>query len=177
MIEIARLGYSQHRAENFFLKDSSFGINVGDHRGLDEIPVSRSCVATCDKTPFAFSGLDVIENRLFRARANHGAHVIFGLIRGSYRQGGHFLLHFFKEIVIDFLVYDRARASRTLLALVAICRLDYSGGGAFQVGLAIHDNRVLAAHFGDDALDPDLALSWLRGELVNPQSHVARPGE
>ena len=46
-----------------------------------------------------------------------------------------------------------------------------------EIAFAIHDDRVLAAHLGDHALDPDLALLRLGGQFVDAQADVARSGE
>ena len=49
--------------------------------------------------------------------------------------------------------------------------------GRIDIDFAVDDDRVLAAHLGDDALDPDLSLLRLRCEFVDPQPDVARSGE
>ena len=38
--------------------------------------------------------------------------------------------------------------------------------GGIEIGIGVHDDGVLAAHFEDRALDPDLALLRLRGARV-----------
>ena len=45
------------------------------------------------------------------------------------------------------------------------------------IGVAIHDNRILAAHFSDDALNPFLAGLRFGRQFVNAQAHITRSGE
>src|SRR5207248_7963595 len=63
-----------------------------------------------------------------------------------------------------------------------VCSSDLRGNGhsfhrLVEVGIRIDNDRVLAAHFGDDALDPDLSRLMPGGQLVNPQPDVARARE
>ena len=63
VIEIARLGHRQHRAENLFLEDARLGIDVGDHGRLHEIAVARRRAAARDQPAFLLADLDVFQNR------------------------------------------------------------------------------------------------------------------
>src|SRR4029077_268854 len=76
-----------------------------------------------------------------------------------------------------FLIHDGARTGGALLSLVAEGRNSDALDGFVQVGIGIDNDGVFAAHFGDHALDPDLAGLMLRSQLVDAQSYVARTGE
>ena len=84
---------------------------------------------------------------------------------------------FSRNYVVDALVDDGARAGRALLALEAECRLGHAFDGGVEIGVGIHDDGVLAAHFEDRALDPDLAGSLRGRALVDVQADFARSGE
>src|SRR6185295_6320153 len=75
------------------------------------------------------------------------------------------------------LIDDGTRACRTLLTLVAISGLHYARDSAVDVGFAVDNDGVLAAHFCHHPLDPDLPLAGFCGELVDAQTDVARSGE
>ena len=49
--------------------------------------------------------------------------------------------------------------------------------GGVDVGVGRDDDRILAAHLRDDALDPLLARLRLGGELVDAQTDLLRTGE
>ena len=49
--------------------------------------------------------------------------------------------------------------------------------GLVEVGVVVDDDRVLAAHLGDDALDVVLARRRLGGLAVDEQADAARAGE
>src|ERR1019366_6446089 len=177
MIEVARFGHRQHRAENLFLKDARLGLHVRDYRGRDEVAFAWDRRSPDHYATFALAGFDVFEDGLARARADHRAHVVGGIIRRPDREFSGSLLNFGQELVVDFGIHDRARTSRALLALIAERRSDYSVGRLIEITLAIDDDRVLAAHFGDDTLDPELAGLMPGGQFVDAQTHVARSGE
>ena len=71
-------------------------------------------------------------------------------------------LQLVKELVVDALVHDGARTRRALLALETERRLRDAFDGGVEIGIGVDDDGILAAHFEDGALDPDLAGS-LRG--------------
>ncbi len=177
MIEIASLGHRQHRAENFFLENARLRIDVRDHRRLDEVSVARSRVAARDQPAFPLAGLDVIENGLLRARTDHRTHVIRRILGRADRHRGDFLADFLDELVVDACIDNGARACRTLLPLIAVSRLHHARRRAFEIGFAVDDDRVFAAHFRDYALDPDLPFARLCSQLIDAQTNVARSGE
>src|SRR5277367_5331619 len=72
---------------------------------------------------------------------------------------------------------DGAGAGGTLLALIAERRSEHTVDGRIEIYFPVDNDRVLAAHFGDDALDPELAGVMLGSQLVDAQTHVARTGE
>ena len=84
---------------------------------------------------------------------------------------------FSRNYVVDALVDDGARAGRALLALEAECGLGHAFDGGIDVGIGVHDDGVLAAHFEDRALDPDLAGSRGGRALVDVEANFARTGE
>jgi len=71
---------------------------------------------------------------------------------------------------------NRPRAGRTLLSLIAKSRRSDTLDGGVEIAIVIDDNGVFAAHFGDDALDPDLAFPGTRGQFVDTQANIARSG-
>ena len=69
-------------------------------------------------------------------------------------------LELLDELVVDLLVDDRARTRRALLPLEAERGNRDAFDRSVDVGIRGDDDRILAAHLGDDALDP--LLSGLR---------------
>jgi hypothetical protein len=61
---------------------------------------------------------------------------------------------------------DEPRAGRALLALESVGRLDGARRGLLEIRVVVDDDRVLAAHLRDDALEPLLAGVDFRGALV-----------
>src|SRR5208282_2235013 len=83
----------------------------------------------------------------------------------------------FEKFVVNPLIDDGARAGRALLALEAERGLGDALNGGVDIGVRVDDDGVLATHFQNRALDPDLAGS-LRGRgFIDVQSYFARPSE
>jgi len=122
------------------------------------------------------TSFDVIENRLHGAFVDYRAHV--GIFRGiADRNFLYSRLQLRQKYFVDALVNNGARASRTLLALEAECGLGHAFDGGINVGVGVHDDGILASHFEDGALDPDLAGSVCGCALVDVESNFARPCE
>ena len=177
LIEIFGFGNRQHRAENLFLKNLRAWRDVGDDRGRDEVSFSVLSAAAGDQPALALADLDVVQDRTPCAVADHGAHIVRRIVRGAHLDARDPGLELFQELVVNLLVHDRARARRAFLPLIAERRDRHPLDSLVQIGVSVHDDRVLAAHFCDDALDPYLAGLMFGGQLVDPQSHVARAGE
>ena len=78
---------------------------------------------------------------------------------------------------IDALDDDRARAGRALLPLKSEGRGDDSRRRVVQVRVRVNDDGILAAHLGDDALDPDLPVVDFRRALDDAQPDLLRSRE
>ena len=197
MREIAGARERQYRSEDLFLENARVRINSGENNGRDEIssafgtggavhfPVFRTLFRTLFKSGssapalpalrtaaseeprFPYPDLDVIENRFARRRADHGSHVIRAILGGTDRDRLHASPQFFQKLLVDRIVDNRARARRAFLSAISKRRLHDARGGAIEIRLAIDDDGVLAPHFGDHALDPDLPRARLGGELIN----------
>ena len=87
------------------------------------------------------------------------------------------LLDAFEEGVVDGVFDDSARAGGAFLAVESEGRSHDPFDGSIDVRIRADDDRVLAAHLEDGALDPDLALLRFRGALVNFEADGFRAGE
>src|SRR5579885_1293060 len=177
LIEILRFRDRQHGPKDFFLKNAGARRDIGNDGRLDEVAVAFNRSAATHQPAFGPAYLDVVENRTLRAFIDHRAHVAAGIVRRPHHDLRHALLQLFEKLVVNRLIHDRARAGRAFLPLIAVGGNDHAFHGALQIRLAIDNDRVLSAHLGDDALDPDLALLGLRRELIDAQADVARTGE
>src|ERR1019366_3100323 len=151
---------------------SGHRIEIGDHGGLDEITVAWGAFATRKQTSFPPADLDVVEDGLHGALVDHRAHahVVFGQPDGdSFRVG----LELFEELAVDILVHHDARTGRALLAREAEGGGGHSFHGGIEIGIGIHHDGVLAAHFEHRALDPDLSLLGRGGARVYVQADIA----
>ena len=63
------------------------------------------------------------------------------------------------------------------MSLKAECGLRDAFDGGVHVGFGVHDDGVLAAHFQNGALNPNLALLGSGGAMMNAEADVARSGE
>jgi hypothetical protein len=99
------------------------------------------------------------------------------IVGGSHPHGFDPGLEFLEERVVYLLVHDGSRAGRAFLPLVAECGNGDTLDSFVQVGIGIHDNRVLAAHLCDHALDPALSFLMPGRQFVDTQPHIARSGE
>ena len=106
-----------------------------------------------------------------------GPMIIRAIFRSAHRKRRDLRLQLLEELIVDRIVDNRPRARRALLPLISERRLHHARDGAIEIGLAIHNDRVLAAHLRHHALDPDLPLARLRGQFIDAQAHVARAGE
>ena len=82
-----------------------------------------------------------------------------------------------QDLVVDVGVHDGAARGAALLARVAVGALHDVGRRRVEVGRVVDDHRVLAAHLGDDPLDPALVLYLPGRELVDPEPRRHRAGE
>ncbi len=145
--------------------------------GCRKWPLPRHRFAPGEQPPFRLSGLDVSLNRLLRARADHRPHVVRRIVRLAHRDLRRARFELFEEAVVNGFMHDRARARRALLPLIPERRHRDAFHRGIQIAFAVHDDRVLAAHLGHHALDPDLAFLRFGGEFVDVQSDIARSGE
>src|SRR6185436_6970669 len=73
--------------------------------------------------------------------------------------------------VVNPLVDDRARTRGAFLSLETKSRLHYAGRRFVEIRIVGNDDRILTAHFRDDALDPELSVVNLRGALIDAQTN------
>ncbi len=120
--------------------------------------------------------LDVFEDGLHRAFVDHRAHVaVFRRVAdGDFFHSG---FELFEELVVHALVDDGSGAGGALLALEAECGLRDAFDGGVDIGVGVDDDGVLAAHFKDGALDPELTGSLRGGGLIDMQPHFAGAGK
>src|SRR5580704_17641736 len=177
VIEIASLNDRENRPKNLFLSDPRFRINVRNHRCLYEITVARGAVAADEHASLFLSHIDVSEYSLERGLARHRAHVIFRIFARSHSDFLRAINHLLHKRVVNFFRNDRARARGTLLPLIAERSLCNTLDGGIDVGFLIHNHRVLAAHFQNRALDPDLTRRLLACRLADDQAHFFRASE
>ena len=81
------------------------------------------------------------------------------------------------ECVIDIFGDDGARAGRTLLSLIAKRGLRGAFHCGVDIGFVVDDDGVLAAHFQNGALNPNLAGCGFGGEFADAQADFLRAGE
>src|SRR5271168_1795283 len=170
LLEVFRFDDSQNGAEDFFLGDARFGIDVGDDRRLHEVAVAGGAFAAEEQLPFLLTEVDVTKNRFHGGFADDRAHVVGGIFAGT---DGNFLGaldEFLDKGIVDFFGDDGAGAGRTFLALIAEGRLRDAFDGGIDVGFFIDDGGVLAAQFENGALDPQLAGSFLAGVFADEQA-------
>ena len=155
-VEVGELDRREHRAEDLLARDRHLGLDVREHRRLDEVALAGADVgaraAGHERRPFALAGLDV---------AQHGLHL---LLRGQraeaglrvHRIAGHHLLRaggeLVDELVLDRLVDEQARSGGADFTLAVE---DADRGAAdrrFDVGVRQDDVRGLAAEFQRDLL-------------------------
>ena len=164
VIEITRLCDREHRSEDLFLEYAGLGIYIGDHGGRDEVAISGARLPPASNRPsplpismysrMVFFAPALITGPIVVAGSSGEPTVIFAVAR----------LQLFEERVVDLFMHDGARTRRTFLSLIAEGRSRHAFHRGVEIAIGIHDDRVLAAHLGDDALDPDLAClrAWRR---------------
>ena len=179
VIEIPGFGHGQHRSENLFLKNASLRIDIGNHGWLDEVTVARRGATACDQRGPLSCRFRCIRGLIFAALfVDHRAHVIRRDRRWPHFQFGDLRRQILQECIVDLRVDDGSRTGRTFLPLVSERRLASTPSTAcVEIGFAIDDDGVLAAHLRDHAFDPDLTLARFRGQFVDAQADVARAGE
>ena len=177
MIEIAGLGDGQDGSENLLLENPGFAINVGDYGWPYEIAVAAGFVSAGDQAPFGLAGLDIGADGLFGFGRDDGAHVVGRVVGGALSNGFGFGLDEVQKPVVNSFMDDGAGAGGTLLPLKSEGRLDDPGGGGLNVAFVVDEDRILAAHFGDNAFDPDAARGGPRREFVNAQTDFTGAGK
>ncbi len=106
-----------------------------------------------------------------------GPTMSFGLVGGPDLDGTCGLDEPGEESVMDSLQHDDPRAGRAFLARVAERALNHAHHGLVEVGVVIDNDRVLAAHLGDHALDMVLAGPGVGGLAIDQQADIARARE
>src|SRR6185312_5253346 len=175
--EIARLGDGQNRAENLFLKNSRFRIDIGDGRRLDEIAITFARCAAGNEASFFFADFDVVEDRFLGSGVNDRSHVIAEIFRRAHFHAGNFAFQLFDEFVVNSRIDNRAGTGRAFLSLITERGDEYALYGVIEVRFAIDDDGIFAAHLRNHALYPELTLLRLRRQLVDTQADVARSSE
>ena len=73
LIEIAHLNDAEHRAEDFFARDSHVWLHAGENCRRDEITFRWHLLSLIGENCLAFANLDVFENAFVRGLVNHRA--------------------------------------------------------------------------------------------------------
>ncbi len=82
-----------------------------------------------------------------------------------------------QELIMDRLQEDDPGAGGAFLPLISHCGGHHALDGQVQIGGIIHDNRVLAAHLGNDPLDLFLPGRGFPRPLHDLQSHPLGAGK
>ena len=181
MVEVAGPKHGEHRPEDLVLAQRPGGVDVGEHvrphepAAVGEVAdvcrhdLPRGAAADVDEPPHAVAGLLVHERPEAAGRIGRGAHM----------QAPHGACEPGHEGVVHVVEHDHPRARGALLALEAKRALGHRHDRLVEVGVVIHDDRVLAPHLRDHPLhQPRVAGGRrLRGEPVDRQAHVPRAGE
>ncbi|CDN43862.1 hypothetical protein BN871_DS_00070 [Paenibacillus sp. P22] len=177
LVEGGRLDERDNRPEDFFLRDAGLGVHVGENRRLDEIAGRIAGAAARHEPALLLADLDVLLDFAVGVRVHYRTDMGSRLGRVAdpelLRQRRYFLQH----RVVDVLMDDRARAGGALLSGEAERRCRDGFRRQVEIAVGVDDDRVLAAHLGDDALDPLLAGRRLRRALIDAQAHVPGAGE
>src|SRR2546426_4778622 len=153
IIEVLCLDHRDDGSKDLLLGDAGGGGHIDKHGRLHVLAAAVTGLSARHEAALGLADLDVLQDLLLRAFVDHRAAEI-GVLGGALFEGPH-PLH---ECLNHFLVHRRGRnqprACRALLSLKAIAGGDGCGDGFLQVGFLIDDYRILAAHFGDAALQP-----------------------
>ncbi len=82
-----------------------------------------------------------------------------------------------QEGIVKTFGNDYPRTSGTLLPRIAEGTPDHPMHRFVQVGVVIDDHRILATHFGNDALDVILSGPHLSGLTIDGQANIDRSGK
>ena len=141
-----------HRAEDFFLRDAHFGIDVGEHGrfhepAVFELALVQTVAAALHLRPFGFADLHVVEIGLELGLVDGRAH-FDGLIQAvsDFQAPRPFdiALH---EFAVDALLHQNAAGGGATLAGGAEAAPESAFNGQVEIGVVEHDHRVLAAQF------------------------------
>src|SRR5437762_4420018 len=158
IFEVACLDHRENGPKDLFLRDAGLRGNVGNYGGLDVVAAIRITdhISAIDQVALALADVDVLEDRLHGAFAYDRSHslVLSGLADFDL---GDAVFEALEEHVIDALVDDGAGAGGALLSAEAEGRDSNTFNRSVEVGIVADDNRILAAHFEDGALDPHLS--------------------
>ena len=134
------------------------GVDVGEDRRLDEIAIARRPLAASEQPAFAAADLDVVEDPFQRPLVDHRADVDRRDRPGRRSAAG--------ASAATSASRNRSYTARSTIArehAEHFCPAKPKAEATtpvdrrLQIGVVGHDDRVLAAHLGDHALDPALA--------------------
>src|SRR5690348_7225582 len=116
-----------------------------------------------DYAAFLLADLDVLVDLFVSAFTRNRAGAIIDVFDRADAEFAYAFGDFGDHLIVDRRDDHRARAGRTFLARIPEGRSDDAGGGFVEVRRFVDDDGVFAAHFGDDAFDPDLAVTRFSG--------------
>src|SRR5215469_3022712 len=178
LIKAMSFNHGEYRPENLFLLEFRLWSDIGDHGGPDEITFTGfgGPLAAGNEASIFLALLDVSQDSLHRAFVDHRSQVriVGGISDFQLLDSGFQLL---QKLVVDAVIDDGPGAGRTLLSLEP----ERGGSDAFNrgvdVSVSIDDDRIFPAHFENRALDPELAWSLIRADLIDMQADFARACE
>src|SRR5262245_36493413 len=164
-VDVLGLNDGEHRPEDLFLRDVGFRVNVGDDGRRNEPAFAGEFVspATGDDAAFLLSDSGVLVNLFLSAVTRNRAGELIHVLDLPDSEFAYALGDFGDQLIVDRRDDHGARAGRTFLARIPKGRSDNAGGCFVEVRRFVDDDGVLAAHFGDDAFDPDLAVTRFGG--------------
>src|SRR5215510_16612638 len=167
-VDVFGLNDCENRPEDLFLSDAGHRIDVGDDRRRDEPTFAGHTVppASGDDAAFLLADFDVLADLFVSAFTRNRAGEIIHVFDRADSEFAYALGDFGDHLIVDRRDDHGARAGRTFLARIPKGRSDNAGGCFVEVRRFVDDDGVLAAHFGDYAFDPDLALTRFGGQLV-----------
>src|SRR5262249_44921823 len=159
--------------------DAGIRVNVGDDRRRNEPAFAGQLMSPApgDDAAFLFADFDVLVDFLVSPFARNRAGEIIHVFDWSDGKFAYALGDFCHHLIVNRRDYYGAGAGRAFLARIPEGRSDDAGGGIVEVRRFVNDYGVFAAHFGDDAFDPDLAFALFSGQFVDSQPNGHRTSE
>src|SRR5580698_2105697 len=160
-----------HRAEDFFLGDAHFRIDVGENGRLHKVAVSvvaagEAIAAALEACTFGFADVDIFKIGRELVFVDGGAHLGFFVEAvADFQMPGKFDITL-DELAVDAFLDDDATGCGAALAGGTESTPEAAFDGELEVGVVEHDHGILAAEFERtmfEALGCDLAYNSAYG--------------